>query len=210
MNSYAIKIIISNFYKFLFPIKGSNNRIINKGKCYNLKFEIVGNNNQITIENSFIINCKIYIRGSNNLVYIGKNCHINNTFFRFEDDNGIIKIGKETSIEGASLEILEKDKSIIIGNDCMFSSDININISDSHSILSVETGERINYGKNIIIGNHVWLGRDVTILKGIEIKNNSIVGTKSLVTKNVEENAIYVGIPARKVKDNVDWKKQRI
>ena len=76
--------------------------------------------------------------------------------------------------------------------------------------MSVETGERINYGKNIIIGNHVWLGRDVTILKGIEIKNNSIVGTKSLVTKNVEENAIYVGIPARKVKDNVDWKKQRI
>uniref|UniRef100_UPI00404A7FB2 acyltransferase n=1 Tax=Flavobacterium sp. TaxID=239 RepID=UPI00404A7FB2 len=52
----------------------------------------------------------------------------------------------------------------------------------------------------IFIGNDVWIGANVTILKGITIANGAVVGAGSVVTKDVPENAIVVGNPARIVK----------
>jgi acetyltransferase-like isoleucine patch superfamily enzyme len=155
------------------------------------------------------MNTTIYIRGNNNSLIIGNQCHINNTIFRIEDDNGVLNIGNKTSIEGANFIIAENNKKIIVGEDCMFSSGIQIEASDSHSIYDMNNNERINFGKDIIIGNHVWLGRFVTILKGVHINDNCIIGTKSLVTKSTDKNGIYVGIPAKKIKDNVNWNRSR-
>jgi acetyltransferase-like isoleucine patch superfamily enzyme len=91
----------------------------------------------------------------------------------------------------------------------MFSSGIQIEASDSHTIFAMDNSQRINFGKNILIGNHVWLGRFVTVLKGVTINDNCIIGTKSLVTKNTDKNGLYVGIPAKKVKDNINWNRTR-
>ena len=127
--------------------------------------------------------CFFPLRGNNNTLTIENLCHINNTIFRIEDDNGVLNIGNKTSIEGANFIIAENNKKIIVGEDCMFSSGIQIEASDSHTIFDVDNNERINFGKDIIIGNHVWLGRFVTVLKGVMISDNCIIGTKSLVTK---------------------------
>lgn len=51
------------------------------------------------------------------------------------------------------------------------------------------------HGK-VKIGNNVWLGRDVTICKGVTIGDNCIIGTKSVVTKSIPSGSIAVGIPA--------------
>jgi len=49
----------------------------------------------------------------------------------------------------------------------------------------------------ITIGNHVWLGANVTILPGITLGNNVVVGAGSVVTKSYPDNVILVGNPAR-------------
>ena len=93
----------------------------------------------------------------------------------------------------------------------MFSSGIDIRNGDSHGIFSLETGQRQNFAEDVKIGNHVWLTKDVTILKGSSIANNIVVGNKSVVSGLLsKEKAIYSGIPARLIKDNVVWDRYRV
>lgn len=55
--------------------------------------------------------------------------------------------------------------------------------------------------KGVRIGNNVWIGTDVTILDGVEIGNNAVVGAGSIVVRSLGSNGVYVGSPAKKVKD---------
>ena len=48
-------------------------------------------------------------------------------------------------------------------------------------------------------------GSQVTILKGVTIKNNSVIGMGTIVTNNVDSNTISVGTPNRSVSENITW-----
>ena len=52
----------------------------------------------------------------------------------------------------------------------------------------------------IIIGDNVWLGYGVTVLAGVQIGSNSVIGAKSVVTKNIPEGSVAVGVPAKVVR----------
>jgi acetyltransferase-like isoleucine patch superfamily enzyme len=58
--------------------------------------------------------------------------------------------------------------------------------------------------KPIIIGENVWIGSNVTINKGVTIGNNSVIARNSVVTKDVPENCIAAGNPAKIVKTDID------
>lgn len=193
-------------------IIGINNKISTSDAFMkHVNIVVKGNNNEILIgTKSNIANSKIYIKGNNHKLIIGDECVIRNGEFWFEDNNCELKLGNKTSIEGAHIAVTEPDAKITIGEDCMFSDQIDIRNGDSHSILDIENGKRINYAKDIFIGNHVWVGKGVQILKGVSIGSNSIVGTRSIVTKDVPNNSIATGTPAKVVKTNVTWDRQRI
>lgn len=93
-----------------------------------------------------------------------------------------------------------------IGNDCMFSNQIELYTGDGHKILNKTSREILNYGSITKIGNHVWIGRGATICKNTIISDHSIIGTRAVVTKQfTEKNIVNAGNPATKVKDNIDW-----
>jgi acetyltransferase-like isoleucine patch superfamily enzyme len=50
------------------------------------------------------------------------------------------------------------------------------------------------------IGDRVWLGANVTVLKGVSIGDDAIIGAGSVVTKNIPEKAIAVGVPAKVIR----------
>lgn len=54
--------------------------------------------------------------------------------------------------------------------------------------------------KKIYIGDDVWIGAEVTILKGVKIGSGSIIATKTVVTKNVPANSVFAGNPGKIVK----------
>lgn len=67
-------------------------------------------------------------------------------------------------------------------------------------------GNRINISKDITIGEHVWIGANVSILKGCKIPNNSVIGTGAIVTKKFEKEGICIaGNPAKVVKEEINW-----
>lgn len=175
------------------------------------KFKIRGKGNVIAIgEKGRLRNCTIYISGNNNLLRIGGgHTIIANTTFWLQGNNCIIDIGENFTMEGGGISVTESGK-ICIGKDCMFSFGIDIRNGDSHSILDLH-GKRINKAKDIVIKDHVWLGANVTVLKGVSIESHSIIGTRSVVSKSCETaHSTYAGIPARFIKAGVDWNRKLI
>ena len=55
--------------------------------------------------------------------------------------------------------------------------------------------------KGIVIEDNVWLGAGVKVLDGVKISFGSVVGANAVVTKSTDRNGVYVGIPAKKIKN---------
>jgi acetyltransferase-like isoleucine patch superfamily enzyme len=92
----------------------------------------------------------------------------------------------------------------------MLSSNVEIRSSDGHSILDQKTGERLNPAKNVTIGDHVWLGAGVKVMKGARLGSRSVVAAAAIVTGDVPEGSIVVGIPARVLRNGVTWDRRRL
>ena len=57
------------------------------------------------------------------------------------------------------------------------------------------------FAKPVRIGNDVWIGGNVTILPGVTIGNNVVIGAGAVVTKDITDNSLAMGIPAKVVKE---------
>jgi len=192
---------------------GTNNTIEKKDSfLIKNKIKFIGNHNKISLgKNVRISNFRIFINGNKNSIIIDDNCRLKSGVLWIEDESNMIKIGNGTTIEQAGISATGFKNVISIGDDCMLSSSIDIRNGDSHSVIDLFSKIRINYEKSIFIGNHVWIGMSCTILKGTKIPNNSIVGTRSLVANEFdEENTIIAGNPAKVIKKNVNWLRKRI
>lgn len=211
-SKFFLSWLYNTFSSNQIKIRGKNNIIKKSGnflkKC---KIIVIGNNNTIDFgDTSYLLNTKITIKGNNNKVQIGSKVYINNGDIYLEDSENNLYIGDKTIVAGATHFALTEGKKINIGKDCLFSNNIVLRTGDSHSILN-EKGERINYGKNINLKDHIWITQNVTILKGAEIAENSIIGTGSIVTKSFnEKNVLITGNPAKIVKENINWCHKRI
>lgn len=104
------------------------------------KLRIVGNNNVAEFNKCFMDNIPITIYGNDNHLIIDENVKIYGGDIYITGSECLIKIGKNTSIQGAHINTQEHKTSIIIGEDCIFSRDIMIRTSDSHSLYCTNQG----------------------------------------------------------------------
>ena len=194
-------------------IKGMANQIsLGDSLLKNTAIKIHGNHNFIEIGNhARLKNCHISIKGHHHRLHIANHVALYDCELKFEDDNCLISIGARSKIlKNGYIAVAESNSSIRIGEDCLISTDFHLRNSDSHSILDKHTGKRLNAAKDIYLGNHIWIGGQVQILKGVTIMNNAIIGMRSLVTKDIAENTLVAGAPARVIKTDVDWCEDRI
>lgn len=206
-----IRILIKCFVIFLFRVLNHRKLNIIIGRnCY-LTCSVKGSLGGVKIgNNTSLKECRFVFNGKNNKIVIGDNVRLRNVTFWFEDDDNEIVIGDNTTMEGNTQLAACEGTKIVIGNDCMFAHNVNFRTTDSHSIIN-DDGNRINQAKDIIIGNHVWIGTDVLVLKGTCIPDNCVVSAKALVASHeYEKNSIIGGVPARQIKCNVNWLRKRI
>jgi acetyltransferase-like isoleucine patch superfamily enzyme len=109
-----------------------------------------------------------------------------------------IKIGKNVFINHAC-SFLDMG-GITVGDNVLIGPKVNL-VSENHPIDPTQRKSLI--GKPIIIKNNAWIGAGATILPGITVGENSIVAAGAIVTKDVPDNTIVAGNPARPIKNIV-------
>lgn len=98
-----------------------------------------------------------------------------------------------------NLVILDVAK-VKIGNNVLFGPNCSI-ITAGHPIHPKSRESGYEYGIGVTIKDGVWLGSNVVVNPGVTIGENSIIASGSVVTKDVEPNSIYGGVPSKKIRN---------
>lgn len=169
------------------------------------KIKISGQSNKILVDGNLKISkTKIVIKGRNNTLHIKSGVKINGSLIEIVGNNCQIIIGKNSIIgDGCYLSAKEENIKLCIGDKCMLSRNAKLMTSDGHPIYQNE--KIINSAKDITLGDKVWIADDVTVLKGVEVGENSVVGIGSVLTKSIACGSIAVGNPAKIVKEGISW-----
>lgn len=214
--------VLTNFIKAKIRIsryRKTNNIQIPDSILGHVKLKLNGNNNNIIIESQKIngmINIKIH--GDNNTVKIAEGFRLskglnilighNHPCFGKVNHSDFI-ISKGTSMESVSYTTFNSNSYCKIGENCMFAYNITLFNTDAHPIFDLNTKKIINFVRGIEIGNHCWIGANVSILKNSMVPDGSIIGWGSVYTgrKNSKPNCVYAGNPAKVVREGVDWER---
>ncbi len=108
--------------------------------------------------------------------------------------------------------VVEIDEKTVMGQECTISAYQRVRIGEQcviadramfidfdHGVVEVERPIRLQgiYKRDVEVGNNVWIGYGACILRGVSVGDNAVIGTNSVVTKDVPANAIVGGVPAR-------------
>jgi acetyltransferase-like isoleucine patch superfamily enzyme len=112
---------------------------------------------------------------------------------------GVVEIGEKT-VMGQECTI-SAYKRVRIGEQCVI-ADRAMFIDFDHGVVEVERPIRLQgiYKRDCLIGSNVWIGYGACFLRGIRVGDNAIVGTNSVVTRDVPANAVVGGVPAKVIR----------
>ena len=83
---------------------------------------------------------------------------------------------------------------VFIGPNCSF-------YTACHPLNVSQRNEGLEFAKPITIGNNVWFGGNVTVLPGVIIGDNAVIGAGSVVSKDIPENVVAVGNPCKVIRN---------
>jgi acetyltransferase-like isoleucine patch superfamily enzyme len=109
---------------------------------------------------------------------------------------GVVEIGDKT-VFGQECTISAYQR-ISFGEQCVI-ADRAMFIDFDHGVVDVEQPIRRQgiYKRDVVIGSNVWIGYGACVLRGVTVGDNAIIGTNSVVTRDVPANAVVGGVPAK-------------
>lgn len=128
-------------------------------------------------------NCVFRSSATSNLIGINRRCIL------FADANAELSIGEKSGLSGTVIGCF---KSIRLGKNVRCGANTLITDSDWH-----QNDPRSGEPRPVNIGDNVWLGVNVTVLKGVTIGENTVIGAGSLVVKDIPANVIAAGNPCK-------------
>lgn len=145
------------------------------------------------------------------------------SYLKLQENSSLIINGKFKLFYGATIQLFKNSSLILgrgyinsdsviaccnkitIGNGAAIARGVYIYDGDHHQISDKENNI-INKSNPINIGDHVWIGVNAIILKGVTIGEGSIVAAGAVVTNDLPPQCIAAGVPARVIKENIRWR----
>jgi len=146
---------------------------------------------QSTLETRFSL-------GKNSTVVVNGNFCVFNGSDIWVLDNGVLTLNGGFCNEGVQITCA---KSVTIGKGCAIARDVLIRDYDAHELLNTDH----EIAKDVCIGEHVWIGTRAMILKGVTIGDGAVIAAGAVVTKDVPAKCLVAGVPAKVIRDNVEW-----
>lgn len=165
---------------------------------------ITGDGNRLVIKDPFHAAALHLEMGEGSEILIDEGCHVG-ILSVHAPRLGSVRVGARSSFNGQTRFLLHEPGRIDVGVACLFGPDIDLTVSDMHSVIDLESGQRINPARDITIGDRVWLGIGTFVGKGAEVGAGSVVGARSFLGGRVPSNCLAAGAPARIVRENVSW-----
>ncbi len=116
-------------------------------------------------------------------------------YLEAREKDALISIG-DNVVFNNNVNIISRNEVVTIGNGCLIGNSFKLLSSDFHSLEPNDRAASNATGKDVNIGCNVFIADGVTVLKGVSIGDNSVVGAGSIVTRNIPENSVYAGNPA--------------
>lgn len=173
-----------------------------------LEVNISGNTNTIFAANGCAFGTvRFFIFGNQNTIRLGERVRLTRADFYIFGNGSRIEINEESTAVDVDFAAAESGTRLLIGKRCMLATKIEIRTGDSHGIYDRETGVRLNPGRDVVLGNHVWVGTRCLILKGAVVPDGCVVAGGAIVNKEFDHpHSILAGVPAREVRQNVEWR----
>lgn len=215
MRLLRIKILLLNlnsvnirnyfFYFFNPGFKGDDSVFIPVGKFYhelqkgssiNVKSGIFSINTDFVKPNPYFAVLKL---GRKAEINVSKTFNIHSSSHIILMDNAKLNLGSGYISRNCKIRCFQE---ITIGENCSISENFTVWDSDAHRL----EGKEDQMTKPVKIGNHVWIGTNVTVLKGTKISDGCVIAAGSVVSGSFPENSLIGGVPAKVIKENIFWK----
>lgn len=151
-----------------------------------------------------VFNGRVYVESCGGVVIVGAGVKFGHSVQISAARDATISIGERSTINFGS--VLVARSSIKIGNDVMAGEYLSIRDNDhEYSMAGIPMRNQGYSVADIVIEDDVWIGRCVTICKGVVIGKGSVIAANSVVTKSVQAFSIVAGVPAKiiKMRNNV-------
>jgi acetyltransferase-like isoleucine patch superfamily enzyme len=148
---------------------------------------------------------------TNGLLFLGRRLEIQIARRGVVRFGRFVWVGDGTKIRCHAGEVVIGDKTVL-GQECTISAYKHVRIGEQcviadramfidfdHGVVEVDRPIRVQgiYKRDVDVGSNVWIGYGACILRGVRVGDNAVIGTYSVVTRDVPANAVVGGIPAR-------------
>ncbi|MEI4487865.1 acyltransferase [Frigidibacter sp. MR17.14] len=198
-------------------VDAGTDTVIEVGAKIRIKGRITGNRNRLIVGDAHAASTlTILINGDDNVLELGRGCITKDTYISIGNhvpaSGCSVTVGSGTSFEPQCKILAPNHGNIVrIGSNCLISNTITFRAGDSpHLIFDRETGEYLDRTEGLFIGDHVWVGERSYVTKRATVPDGCIVAACAVVTKRFDEtNTVLAGNPAKVVKHNVEWVRNR-
>jgi acetyltransferase-like isoleucine patch superfamily enzyme len=175
-----------------------------------INLAINGGGSLIVFDNhawSGTINTNIRINNDGCFVFFGnltnRVLNLSNIFMRSKFQN--LFFGYDASAVAMNIEMEGENRTVMVGDDLLASSDIWIRNADMHAIFDLDNFQLINAPSDTVIERHVWLSQSSLVLNCRYIGGGSIVGAKAIIKKDVPRLSVVGGAPQKTLRTNTSW-----